>query len=72
MKRADPIQGIRCKLRTQLKKDGLVGKFQTDLVKSPVNGKFLSVSHSDESFVPKTFVFDGINVTYFVIQSTHQ
>lgn len=67
MKRASPIQGIRCKLRTQLKKDGLVGKFQTDLVTSVVTGKFLKVTHTNKSFVPITYVIDEIPITYFVI-----
>lgn len=56
MKRATPIQGIRCKLRVVLKNDGLTGKFKTYLVKI-MRVLTLVVSYNDKEFTPSTFFF---------------
>jgi len=65
MKRCNPIQGIRQRLRVLCKTQGIVGKFSTNLVKILCEDRLL-VTHSDLTFVPTVYALDGIKIVYVI------
>lgn len=68
MRARTPIQGLRQKLRTQLRSMGLEGKFSTDLVRVMGSDRLI-VKHSDRQFDTSFLtIFNGYQVVYSIVK----